>query len=217
TPAGLYETLHARYGDLEWWPAEGPFQVMVGAVLTQRTSWTNVERALGNLADAGVVDMATLLALPIERLEALIRPSGTYRQKALRLLALFAMVDERGNGSLAAFLDRPMADLRHDLLAVKGVGPETADSIILYAAGKPVFVVDAYTRRVLGRLGVTTGGSYDQVARWFQEGLPEDVAVYNNYHAMLVELAKDQCRTRPICEGCPIRSGCPVGRGEESP
>ena len=217
TPLQLYQALHDRYGDLNWWPAEGPFQVMVGAVLTQRTSWRNVERALGNLEAAGVLDMVDLLSLPRDRLESLIRPSGPYRQKAARLMELFTMVDERGAGSLDAFLDRPAPDLREDLLTVHGIGPETADSIILYAAGMPAFVVDAYTRRVLGRVGVRTGRSYDQVASWFREGLPEDAALFNNYHAALVELAKDHCRTVPSCEDCPISGLCAVGRGEGSP
>ena len=217
TPQGLYAALHAHYGDLEWWPAEGPFEVMVGAVLTQRTAWRNVERALANLRDAGVTDMATLLAIPLDRLEALIRSSGTYRQKATRLRDLFTMVHQRGGGSLEAFLDLPRETLRQELLGVRGIGAETADSIVLYAADMPVFVVDAYTRRVLERLGVEPGRSYDRVASWFTDGIPRDAGLYNNYHAVIVELAKDHCRTRPVCEGCPISHLCPVGIDSESP
>lgn len=215
TPLQLYGLLYERYGDLDWWPAEGPFEVMVGAVLTQRTSWHNVEMALANLREAGIVDHVTLLASPMERLESLIRPSGTYRQKARRLRDLFLMVDERGGGSLEAFLGKPLPILRQDLLAVHGIGPETADSIILYAACGPVFVVDAYTRRVLDRLGVNTNRSYGQVARWFEDGLPADAALFNNFHAMIVELAKDHCRTRPICQGCPISRDCRTDGGTE--
>jgi endonuclease-3 related protein len=215
TPLSLYEALYARYGDLEWWPAEGPFEVMVGAVLTQRASWHNVEMALSNLRGAGIHDHGTLLATPMERLEALIRPTGTYRQKARRLRDLFQMVDGKGDGSLDAFLAIPPNIMRQDLLAVRGIGPETADSIILYAAQGPVFVVDAYTRRVLGRLEVDAGRSYEGVASWFTEGLPKDAALFNNYHAMMVELAKDHCRTRPICQGCPIRGHCPTGKDLE--
>jgi endonuclease-3 related protein len=213
TPSALYDLLHGRYGDLEWWPAKGPFEVMVGAVLTQRTSWRNVEKALANLDEAGVTNMWTLLATPAEELEGLVRPSGTYRQKARRLLALFTMVDARGSGSLDAFLDRPIQVMRSDLLSVHGIGPETADSIILYAAGRPTFVVDAYTRRVLERLSIGADGSYDDVARWFTEGLPKDPHLYNNYHAALVELAKGHCRTVPMCDGCPLLPLCPTGKG----
>lgn len=217
TPLSVYRLLHARFGELEWWPATGPFKVMVGAVLTQRTAWRNVERALVNLRDAGVEDMGTLLATPRDDLEALIRPSGTYRQKAARLLALFTMVDGLGKGSLDGFLDLPAGRLRPALLSVKGIGPETADSIVLYAAGRPVFVIDAYTRRVLDRLGVDPGPSYEDVARWFTDALPEDPTLYSNYHAALVELAKAHCRPHPRCSGCPLRSICPTGEGRESP
>ncbi len=215
-PAGVYGLLHDRFGDLEWWPAAGPFEVMLGAVLTQRTAWRNVEIALSNLRGAGVVDMASLLALSERDLEVLIRPSGTYRQKATRLMDLFRMVDRVGGGSLEAFLELPLDRLRRVLLSVKGIGPETADSIILYAAGKPAFVVDGYTRRVLERIGVDAGRSYDDVARWFTDGLPADVDLYNNYHGTLVELAKAHCRVEPLCDGCPLLPICPTGNATES-
>ena len=215
TPRDLYARLIARYCDLEWWPAEGPFEVMVGAVLTQRTSWGNVERALASLREAGITDAITLTRLPLGTLEELIRPSGTYRQKARRLQALFTSVVTHGDGSLEAFLERPVEELRSDLLAVNGVGPETADSILLYAAGRPIFVVDAYTRRILDRLGIDAGRSYDDVARWFTQGLPEDAALYNNFHAVLVEVAKDHCRKVPRCCGCPLADGCHfTGKGD---
>jgi endonuclease-3 related protein len=172
-----------------------------------------VEIALGNLRAASILDMTALLATSREDLEVLIRPSGTYRQKATRLLALFSVVDRKGGGSLAAFLDRPVDELREDLMAINGVGPETADSILLYAADRPVFVVDAYTRRVLGRMAIDPGRSYDDVARWFTRGIPPDAGLYNNYHAALVELAKAHCRPAPVCEGCPLLVMCPTGRG----
>lgn len=214
-PMEVYEALNARYGELDWWPASGPFEVMVGAVLTQRTSWRNVERALANLRDGGLDGMEALLTTSVEELEDLVRPSGTYRQKARRLLALFRTVNEKGSGSLEGFLGRPMEELREDLLSINGIGPETADSIVLYAAGLPVFVVDAYTRRVLERLGIEAGESYDEVARWFTEGLPDDAALFNNYHAMLVELAKGHCRTVPVCVDCPLLSMCPTGKEQK--
>lgn len=210
TPAGIYEALHAHFGDLEWWPADGPFEVMVGAVLTQRTAWRNVELAMANLREAGIGDVPSLLALPRHRLEGLIRSSGTYRQKAERLQELMGVVEFIGE-SLDGFLEMPTGALRNHLLAVRGIGPETADSILLYAAGRPVFVVDAYTRRVLDRLRVDAGGSYDDIALWFTEGLPEDAALFNNYHATLVELAKAFCRPEPLCGGCPLLPKCPTG------
>ena len=215
TPTGIYEALHAYFGDLDWWPANGPFEVMVGAILTQRTAWRNVELAMANLREAGVIDGPSLLALPRRRLEGLIRSSGTYRQKAERLQELMGAVETIG-GSMDGFLDMPTSAQRGHLLAVRGIGPETADSILLYAAGRPVFVVDAYTRRVLDRLHVDPGGSYDDVARWFTEGLPEDAALFNNYHATLVELAKAFCRTEPMCGGCPLLIMCPTGTSESS-
>ncbi|UCC94194.1 MAG: endonuclease III domain-containing protein [Thermoplasmata archaeon] len=213
----VYDALHARYGDLGWWPAESPFEVMVGAVLTQRTAWRNVEIALDNLRGSGVTDMASLLDTTTEELETLVRPSGTYRQKAARLKALFEHVDLVGDGSLEEYLDRPLETLREDLLSVNGIGPETADSIILYAADRPVFVVDAYTRRVLGRLDIDPGRSYDDVAGWFMDGLPRNADIYNNFHACLVELAKSHCRRDPSCRGCPLGPVCPTGRGEKTP
>ena len=212
SPRELYLLMHAHFGDLQWWPADGPFEVMVGAVLTQRTAWRNVEVALGRMRTAGVVDVDALLATPQEDLEALVRPSGTYRQKVARLRALFQAVKGYGVGTIDGFLDRPVGPLREDLLAIKGIGPETADSMILYAAGGPVFVVDAYTRRVLDRLGIDAGRSYDDVARWFTDGLPRDAALFNNYHAALVELAKGFCRPVPTCDGCPLRRVCPTGK-----
>lgn len=184
---------------------------MVGAVLTQRTAWRNVETALTRLRDAGMDGPERLLALSQTDLEELVRPSGTFRQKATRLRALFSMVLEAEGGSVEGFLDRPMAVLRRDLLSVKGIGPETADSIILYAAGRPAFVVDAYTRRLLARLGVEAGRSYDRVASWFKDGLPVDAPLYNNYHAAIVQVAKEHCRAEPLCQGCPLRPHCLTG------
>jgi endonuclease-3 related protein len=212
SPKDLYERLQGHYGELGWWPADGPFQVMVGAVLTQRTAWRNVEMAMSRLVGAGIVDVDMLMALPVEDLEDLIRPSGTYRQKARRLRDLFSLVQTAAGGSVEAFLDRPVEGLREDLLSVRGIGPETADSIVLYAAKRPSFVVDAYTRRVLERVGIETGPSYEEVATWFTSRIPADSGLYGNYHATLVELAKDFCHKRPLCQGCPLADVCRTGR-----
>lgn len=194
-----------------WWPGDGPFDVLVGAILTQRMNWRTVEVAVERLKGAGVSDVASLLELPLERLEGLIRSTGTYRQKARRLRALCELASDGGRRTLEEFLARPAGTLRSELLSVKGIGPETADSIVLYAAGHPVFVVDAYTRRVLFRLGVETGDGYDDVARWFTSAIPEDPGLYNNYHALIVRLGTEHCRTRPRCAGCPLLDVCPTG------
>ncbi len=208
-PRALYRVLLSAYGELDWWPADGPFEVMLGAVLTQRTSWANVERALDNLRGGGIDAPGALLGLDRSALEALVRPSGTYRQKAARLVDLCMAV--QATGGLDAFLSTPGGELRYRLLAIRGIGPETADSIALYAAGVPAFVVDAYTRRLLLRLGVGVADApYDEVAAWFTRSLPRDVDLYRNCHAVIVEHCKRRCRKVPDCPGCPLGSGCPL-------
>ena len=194
----LYERLLERYGDLDWWPAESPFEIIVGAVLTQRTSWTNVERALDNLARAGVRDRESLLRLPEGELAGLIKPSGYFNQKArkLRILAGF-----RGKQD------------RESLLKLWGIGPETADSILLYALGKACFVVDAYTRRIFSRLGlIGPGWGYERVRGYFESRLPRDPGIYREFHALIVELAKRHCRPEPSCQGCPMKGFCGYGK-----
>ena len=211
-PVELYGTLLVAYGELDWWPAEGPFEVMLGAVLTQRTSWANVERALDGLRGASIRDPEALLAMDREALEALVRPSGTYRQKAATLVGLCEAV--HGAGGLEVFLSAPVAPLRRALLGVLGIGPETADSILLYAAGDPVFVVDAYTRRLLRRLGIGAAEApYDEVAAWFARSLPREVGLYRNCHAVIVEHCKRRCRAVPDCPGCPLCARCPSAGG----
>lgn len=217
SPSGIFAILYDHYGDLGWWPAETPFEIMVGAVLTQRTAWRNVELAMARLRDAGVDGPEDLMSLPPGDLEELIRPSGTYRQKARRLRDLFTLVTTTHDGTLETFLKRPGTTLREDLLSLNGIGPETADSIVLYAAGQPAFVVDAYTRRILERLGADAGRSYDDVVGWMTSDLPEDPAIYNNLHAALVELAKGFCRARPVCPGCPFVELCPTSGGSRPP
>jgi endonuclease-3 related protein len=210
-PRALYARLSEEYGQLDWWPATGPFEVLLGAVLTQRTSWSNVERALGGLRSVGADRPSDVLSMSRARLEAAIRPSGTYRQKAERLVSLCSTV--QGAGGMEGLLGLPAGELRRVLLGIKGIGPETADSILLYAAGLPVFVVDAYTRRLLARLGRedVARAPYDDVASWFTRGLPRDAALYGNCHAVIVEHCKQRCRARPLCEGCPMLPRCPPG------
>jgi endonuclease-3 related protein len=183
----------------------------VGAVLTQNTAWTNVERALANLRAAGLLgDARAMLALPERRLASLLRPAGYFRVKARRLRALLRWLVDRGGGDPAAALRGDPAALREDLLGVHGVGRETADSILLYAGGHPVFVVDAYTRRVLGRhRWFDDGADYDAIRAFFEEGLPRDAGLYNQFHAEIVNVGKDHCRPTPRCEGCPLEPMLP--------
>ncbi|MBU1274732.1 MAG: endonuclease III domain-containing protein [Proteobacteria bacterium] len=201
----LYQRLLDAYGPLGWWPGESPFEVMVGAVLTQNTNWANVVKAIANLKRAGVLSLPALGALERPRLAQLIRPAGYYNLKAGRLANLLAMVNERYEGDLEWFFAQSTGEMRRSLLAVKGVGPETADSICLYAAGKPVFVIDAYTFRILGRHGLADQDmGYFELQELFMDALPADAAMFNQFHAMLVNLGKDRCKkTNPVCQGCP--------------
>lgn len=202
----IYRRLDRCYGDQHWWPGETPFEIAVGAILTQNTAWVNVERAIANLKAAGVLAPDALADLPPARLAALIRPSGYYNVKARRLRAFLKLMREDFGGDIAAMGALPLEALRGKLLAVTGIGPETADSIILYACGLPTFVVDAYTRRVLLRHGLADeDAGYDDIKELFESNLPADVPMYNQYHALLVRLGKERCRPRqPRCEGCPL-------------
>ncbi len=210
----VYARLYAHFGPQHWWPSETPFETIVGAILTQNTAWTNVEKALANLKRAGRLDPARLRATRADRLASLIRPSGYYNLKAKRLHAFLDFLFQHHRGRLGRLFRLDVKPLREQLLAVYGIGPETADSIILYAAGKPVFVVDAYTRRIMARVGLAREeASYDELQQMFMAGLPHDVRRFNEYHALLVALGKDWCTKRaPRCEQCPLRPVCRTGK-----
>jgi endonuclease III related protein len=202
----LYDRLHRRYGPQRWWPARARFEIVVGAILTQNAAWRNVERAIARLRAAGALDVQTVLRLPSARLAALLRPSGTFRVKARRLRAFASHVTRRHGGRLARLLALPLPVLRDELRGIPGVGPETADAIALYAAGRPIFVVDAYTRRILARHRlVAPDADYAAVQALLMTHLPHDPALFNEFHALLVRVGKEHCRTRPRCEGCPLR------------
>ena len=206
----VYRLLRRAHGHAGWWPARTAFEVCVGAILTQNTAWSNVEKALAVLRRRGLLFPSKLRRVPLSRLGALIRSSGVFRVKARRLRAFLDFLQIEYGGRLARMRKEEPQVLRRKLLAVHGIGPETADSIALYAAGQPVFVVDAYTRRIFTRLGVLQGGeSYDEIQGVFMEALPREAALYNDYHAQIVRLAKDACRVRPRCEVCPLTKGCP--------
>ncbi len=182
----------------------------MGAVLTQNTAWGNVAKALANLKRAGLMKPASLRALPLDDLAQHIRPSGTFRVKARRLQALLTWLGDDWEAKLAGEL----AAVRSELLTVPGVGPETADAILLYAAGRPTFVIDAYTRRILDRVGIEPEQrSYQGYRRLFMDNIPADAALFNEYHAQLVQLGKDFCRPTPKCPGCPLRQVCATGLG----
>ncbi|MBN1958696.1 MAG: endonuclease III domain-containing protein [Desulfuromonadales bacterium] len=205
----IYRQLFDHYGPRDWWPAETPFEVVIGAILTQNTNWNNVEKAISNLKAADSLTSGVISTLPREELEELIRPSGFFRQKAERLQLFSNYLADRYQNDLDRMLQRPLEELRQELLSMKGIGPETADSILLYAGRRPSFVVDAYTLRLFSRLGLLTGReNYDQIRQLFMSQLEQDVALYNEYHALIVIHCKDFCRKKPLCPDCPIRDIC---------
>ncbi len=202
----IYQKLLDQFGPQSWWPAETPFEVIVGAILTQNTNWGNVEKALANLKKHRILDPRGLLDVPVSRLAKLIRPAGYFNIKARRLKNFIQVLFEDYNGSLAAMRREPLKALRERLLRINGIGPETADSILLYAFGKPVFVVDAYTRRMLYRHGLVPQRiDYHGIQDLFNANLITDGPVFNEYHALLVRLGKEFCRTHPRCELCPLK------------
>jgi endonuclease-3 related protein len=208
----IYDLLEAAYGPQGWWPGEGGIEMVAGAILTQNTAWPNVERALANLRAAGALDPEALLALPEVELAQLIRPSGSFNAKARTLRAFAQMLAQDFRGRLDLLLALPLNKLRPRLLTTYGIGPETADDIVLYGAGQASFVVDAYTRRIFGRLGIMPADDrYETWRRLFVDALPSDAPLFNEYHALIVRHAKVSCRTRPRCEACVLRSLCPGG------
>jgi endonuclease III related protein len=209
----VYELLLTVLGPQHWWPADTPFEVMVGAVLVQNTSWQNVKRAMANLRQSELLEPHALNAVPVEELEELIRPAGYFRVKARRLRSLLEFLVERYDGSLQAMFRTPQDTLREELLAVHGIGPETADSILLYAGGLPVFVVDAYTHRIFSRHGwIAFDSDYHAIQEYFQDELPQSAPLWNEYHALLVHVGKHYCRkTKPNCRECPLASMLPEG------
>lgn len=207
----LYDRLFKAYGPQGWWPGDTPFEVMVGAVLTQNTAWSNVERAIAQLKAQGALTPAAMSALSDAALAETIRPAGYYNVKARRLKALCAFLHAAGVSDAPEQLRAiaPLPQLRQRLLAVHGIGAETADSILLYALDLPVFVIDAYTRRLLVRLGEIRGDEgYAALQALFEGGLPANARLFNEYHALIVRHAKAACRARPLCAHCPVRDLC---------
>lgn len=210
--SAIFDLLLNAYGPQHWWPGEGAFETIVGAILTQSAAWPNVERAISRLRDAGCLSPHGILGLDEVDLAALVRPSGYFNVKARKLRAFCRMLEDGFGGVLDALLAQPMDQLRTRLLSTYGIGPETADDIVLYAAGWPSFVVDTYTRRIFARLGVQP--SVDDYESWrsmFMSSLPSEASLYNEFHALIVHHAKISCRKRPLCAGCVLRNGCRMG------
>ena len=204
----IYSLLYDHFGPQAWWPAVTPFEVMVGAILTQNTNWLNVEKAIANLKGAKGLRAEGLGKMNIRRLEELIRPSGYYRQKAKKLKAFVKFFLGEYDGSIRKMRKGEVGELRKELLAVHGIGPETADSMLCYALDKPTFVVDAYTKRIGKRVGLFKYSEYPEIKDYFEKNLPKDLEIYKEYHALIVELGKNYCKTKPDCKNCPIKKLC---------
>jgi endonuclease-3 related protein len=207
-----YEAMSGALGPMRWWPAQTPFEVIVGAILTQSTAWGNVERAIANLRAARVLTPSAMLRVGTPRLAALVRPSGYFRQKAKKLKAFVRFLQAGYAGSLRRMFQTPTLELREKLLSVHGIGPETADSILLYAGNHPVFVVDAYTHRIFGRHGITDGKpDYEKVRAFIETSIPRQPELFNEFHALIVNTGKNWCRkSAPRCEDCPLRCLLPA-------
>ena len=207
----MFAALSNHFGPQHWWPAQTELEVIVGAVLTQNTNWKNVEKALINLKEKDLLSIHHLHALPVAELAQLIRPAGYYNIKAKRLKNLIDFIAERYHSDLTELLDEETESLRQGLLSVNGIGPETADSILLYAAHRPVFVVDAYTHRILSRHGMTDEqNDYHQLQALFMDHLPDDPSLFNEFHALIVMTGKEYCRRKPLCHLCPLQDWGPV-------
>ncbi len=211
-PRVVFDLLLARFGRQRWWPAKSPFEVIVGALLMAQTSWRNVEVAIGNLDRAGLLDPRALAAASLATIRTLVRPAGLYRRKPGRLKSFCRHLLRVSDGDLDRFFARDLEAVRGELLGLEGIGPETADSILLYAARFPTFVVDAYTVRIGQRLGWFATGRYDTVKGFFESHLARDLAAYREYHALLVAHGKEICRPKPRCDVCPLQDACAYSR-----
>lgn len=209
----LYGQLYRHYGPQYWWPAKAgssrQFEICIGAILTQNTSWKNVEKAIEKLHTNKLMTVDAILGCSTKKLSGIIRSCGYHNQKAERLKIFCRHLKEKYDSSLSRMLSKPTAELREELLSIKGIGPETADSIMLYAAEKPIFVIDAYTKRILSRYGlINIGANYEEVQQFFHERLKPNEALYNEYHALLVAHGKSICMKKPLCSKCPLVREC---------
>jgi endonuclease-3 related protein len=201
----IYHKLYHDFGPQHWWPGDSPFEIAVGAILTQNTNWANVEKAIGNLKKKMVLNSTSIYKMKTEKLASLIRPAGYFNIKAGRLKSFINFLMSEYHGSMKKMRNEEMHTLRTKLLNVHGIGPETADSILLYALDKPFFVTDAYTKRVLSRHNIIKhDAGYNHIQNLFQSTLEKDAVLFNEYHALFVKLGKTYCRKKPLCRGCPL-------------
>lgn len=201
----MFNLLYAALGAQNWWPAETELEMMVGAILTQNTNWNNVEKAIENLRKGDLLSVAGLRDIPISVLAEYIRPAGYYNIKARRLKNLIGHIEGTHYGDINTFLSLDTDALRSELLSVRGIGRETADSIVLYGAGKPLFVVDTYTYRILARHEIVQEeAGYDELQSLFMDNLPHDVELFKEFHALIVKTGKVYCRKKPLCPTCPL-------------
>jgi len=207
-PLTVYRQLYNAFGPQHWWPADSPFEVIVGAILTQQTSWKNAALAIESLKRTKLLSPRAILKTSDPKLQMTIRSSGYYKQKAKKLKIFCRFFLKEYKGSIKKMRSSPISHLRSQLLSIWGIGHETADSILLYALDKPIFVVDAYTIRIGERVGLFKSGGYEHVRHYFESHLPRSVPLFKEYHALLVELGKRYCRTKPLCNGCPLNDGC---------
>lgn len=225
TPNSLYEELSTYFGYQNWWPVDTEYhkvhgtdprsEVIIGTILTQNTTWKNVEQVLANLKKTHNLSIKNIVELPDLQLQELIKSSGYYNQKTIRLKDLMIYFDETYDTNLNTFFSKPLVEVRDELLAINGIGPETADSILLYAGGYPVFVVDAYTKRISKRIPILIkSDSYEDTQQVFEKNLSDKyeneklIFVYQQLHALIVELAKNFCKTKPVCLNCPLKNRC---------
>lgn len=224
TPQTLYKLLNNRFGSLDWWPmdkeyhkkngSDQRFEVIIGAILTQNTAWSNVEKAILSLKSQKVLDINSISKINIKELQKLIKSSGFFNQKAERLKNLALYFTQNYQGNLDRFFKKDIFEIRKELLSLNGIGPETADSILLYAANLPIFVVDAYTKRICERLPIATKISYEAIQSYFEKELAKSytkdelVKIYNNLHATIVILGKNYCKKNPKCKECPLNKYC---------
>lgn len=204
----IYKLLHKRFGPQHWWPGATPFEVIIGAILTQSANWANVELAIGNLKKDKSLSPKALYKIKTSKLQKLIRPSGYFRAKAKKVKEFVKYLVENYNGSLKRMFAKSIPELRQELLAIHGIGPETADSIICYAALKPTFVVDAYTKRIGNRVGLFKLENYYDIKDYFERNLPKRYQLLNEYHALIVALGKYHCKPKPNCLCCPVSRLC---------
>ncbi len=201
----IFKRLYAAFGPQHWWPGDTPFEMSVGAILTQNTNWKNVEKAINNLKKQKLLTAKHVHNIPISDLSELIRPAGYYNVKAKRLKSFVSFLMGVYCGSLKRMKKENAISIREKLLGVHGIGPETADSILLYALERPVFVIDAYTKRVVSRHNILRHDEpYETYRTFFEDALGQDVPVFNEYHALFVRVGKEFCRKKPLCGGCPL-------------